>query len=143
VMGGVSASRVRRTQRGTLVFEGEVSFENNGGFASARTAVPAPGALAGSAIVARVRGDGRRYQLRVHTPDLPRGASYRAHFDTDAGVWADVTLAFAAFRATQRGRELPAAPPLDPGRAIAVGFLAGDRQEGPFRLEIQHIAVIP
>ena len=143
VMGGVSVARVRRTADGTLVFEGEVSFENNGGFASARTALPAPAALDGAGVTARVRGDGHRFQLRVHTVDLPRGTSYRAHFDTADGEWRDVALPFPAFVATCRGRVVPDAPPLDPRRADKVGFLIGDRQGGPFRLEVQHIGVMP
>jgi len=142
VMGGVSSARVSRSPDGAAVFEGVVSLENNGGFASARTPAPSPGAFAGRALTMRVRGDGKRYQLRVHTPDLPRGTSYRARFDTEAGRWLDVTLPAADFRATCRGRELPDAPALDPGRASAVGFLIGDGQAGPFRLEIRHVGVV-
>ncbi|HEX5697569.1 MAG TPA: CIA30 family protein, partial [Rhodoferax sp.] len=38
VMGGVSVSRMRFDSAGFAVFEGEVSLENNGGFASVRAA---------------------------------------------------------------------------------------------------------
>src|SRR5512141_1740627 len=41
VMGGVSTSRLRSTG-GAMVFEGEVSLENNGGFASFRGPVRFP-----------------------------------------------------------------------------------------------------
>lgn len=36
VMGGASMSRLRHDPAGYAVFEGEVSFENGGGFASVR-----------------------------------------------------------------------------------------------------------
>jgi hypothetical protein len=36
-MGGISASQVRVTEDGTVVFAGTVSLENRGGFASVRT----------------------------------------------------------------------------------------------------------
>ena len=46
VMGGRSSSSMRLTSDGSAVFEGEVSLDNNGGFASVRTEVPV-GALEG------------------------------------------------------------------------------------------------
>lgn len=61
VMGGVSEGRVA-VQEGLLVFEGRVSLENNGGFASARSATAALDAAA-LQFKLRVRGDGRRYRL--------------------------------------------------------------------------------
>jgi monofunctional biosynthetic peptidoglycan transglycosylase len=143
VMGGVSSSRVTRTPGGDGVFEGLLSRENNGGFASARVALPVPGGLHGSGVAVLVRGDGKRYQVRWHTRDLPRGASYRARFDTVAGEWREVHLPLQAFRATNRGREIAHAPALDPSRVVSVGFLVGDGQEGPFRLEIRHLGVMP
>ena len=60
VMGGVSTSSFRVTN-GIAVFRGEVSLENNGGFASV-CSLPSRHDLAGcDAYVIRVRGDGRRY----------------------------------------------------------------------------------
>lgn len=40
VMGGVSVSRLRFDSTGYAVFEGVVSLENNGGFASVRASGP-------------------------------------------------------------------------------------------------------
>ena len=37
VMGGVSKGGVSRTEQGTMLFSGELSLANNGGFASIRT----------------------------------------------------------------------------------------------------------
>jgi hypothetical protein len=62
VMSGVSTNGFRLAN-GLAVFEGEVSLEDNGGFASVRS-LPAHHDLAGcEAFVIRVRGDGRRYRL--------------------------------------------------------------------------------
>lgn len=66
VMGGVSTSRFEVTN-GLAMFGGEVSLENNGGFASVRSS-PARQNLAGlDAFVVRLRGDGRRYKFTVRT----------------------------------------------------------------------------
>ena len=39
VMGGVSRSRLRHDRAGHAVFEGDVSLERNGGFASVRSSL--------------------------------------------------------------------------------------------------------
>jgi len=66
VMGGMSTSRLSPAS-GTLVFEGEVSLENNGGFASFRGPVRFP--AESTALLLTVRGDGRRYKLTVTLDD--------------------------------------------------------------------------
>ena len=73
VMGGLSQSEMRFTIEGTALFEGTLSLENNGGFASVRT-IPDDFALGGyTGLAVRVKGDGRRYMLRLH---LDRAAVY-------------------------------------------------------------------
>ena len=63
VMGGVSQGQMVAIDSG-LRFQGRLSLENNGGFASTRRLFG--GDLAGAGGVRlRVKGDGRRYQFRV------------------------------------------------------------------------------
>jgi len=69
VMGGLSRSYLRRTNQETAVFGGTVSLENNGGFASVRSRVPASDLSAFTGLAVRVRGDGRTYQLRLRSDD--------------------------------------------------------------------------
>jgi monofunctional biosynthetic peptidoglycan transglycosylase len=138
VMGGVSAGSFRPAG-GAAVFEGEVSLENNGGFASVRS-LPARHDLAGcDAFVIRVRGDGRRYKFTARMDPGFDGAVYQAGFTTRAGEWEEHRLPLNQFVPTFRGRVLPGEPPLDPVRVVSVGVLISDRQEGPFRLEIAWI----
>jgi monofunctional biosynthetic peptidoglycan transglycosylase len=69
VMGGVSQGQMRFTDQGTALFSGALSLENNGGFASVRT-YPQQYDLEGYAGLAiRIKGDGRRYKLRIRTDD--------------------------------------------------------------------------
>jgi monofunctional biosynthetic peptidoglycan transglycosylase len=138
VMGGVSAGRFRPAG-GVAVFEGEVSLENNGGFASVRS-LPARHDLAGcDALVIRVRGDGRRYKFTARMDPGFDGAVYQAGFTTRAGEWEEHRLPLKQFVPTFRGRVLPGEPPLDPAGVVSVGVLISDKQEGPFRLEIAWI----
>ncbi|HRZ37653.1 MAG TPA: CIA30 family protein [Candidatus Paceibacterota bacterium] len=139
VMGGISTSQIRVSTNGTLVFEGTVSLENNGGFASVRS-VPVLCDLTGcDAFVVRVRGDGRRYKFTVRTERRLDSAIYQAEFVTKAGEWQEHRLAFKEFVPTFRGRVLSGRPLLDPAKIASVGFLISDKQAGPFRLEIDWI----
>jgi hypothetical protein len=142
VMGGVSTSSFRLTN-GVAVFQGEVSLENNGGFASVRS-LPARHDLAGcDALVIRVRGDGRRYKLTVRADRNFDSAIYQCAFTTKKGEWEEHRLPFKQFVATFRGRVLSTEPPLDPAKIVSVGFLVSDKQDGPFRLEIGRIKATP
>ncbi|KPK61452.1 MAG: hypothetical protein AMS21_09165 [Gemmatimonas sp. SG8_38_2] len=142
VMGGVSSSTIEVTASGTGVFAGYLSLENNGGFASIRTVI-APGDL--SAFVGfalRVRGDGRRYQLRLRTDGSFDGLAYRADFDTEPDKWITVVLPFDSFTPTFRGYVPRNASPLDVGTIRQMGLLIGDKREGEFRLEVQRVVAL-
>jgi len=139
VMGGVSAGRMSETADG-LVFEGVLSLENNGGFASVRRLVGADVAEA-SGVRIRVRGDGRRYQLRFRQGRRFDGVAWRAFFDTD-GAWLTVSLDFDDFEPVFRGRRVPEAGPLQAANVSQIGFMLADGNPGPFRLEIESIGFV-
>jgi monofunctional biosynthetic peptidoglycan transglycosylase len=141
VMGGLSLSRIEITSDRTAIFRGDVSLENNGGFASVRR-VPRSYGLDGTAgLRLRVRGDGKTYQLRLRTGDDYDGVAYRASFEPQAD-WSRIELLFEDFVPSFRGR-IVRAPKLDPADIRQIGFLIGDKQEGPFELEIDCIEAIP
>jgi len=140
VMGGVSTSSFRLTN-GLAMFQGKVSLENNGGFASARS-LPARHDLAGGdTFVVRVRGDGRRYKFTARTASSFDGAIYQCAFTTKQSEWEEHHLPFWQFVATFRGRVLSGEPPLEAAKVTSVGFLISDKQVGPFQLEIAWIKV--
>jgi len=134
VMGGVSTSRLAHAD-GALRFEGEVSLENNGGFASFRGSLRLPGGA--SAVLLTVRGDGQRYKLALKLDDSGSTPQYQAPF-VAPGEWTTVRFVAADFAASFRGRAVPAAP-LELGEVRALGVLISDRQAGPFRLELREV----
>ena len=139
VMGGLSQSGIKITHLAIAVFEGTLSLENNGGFASVRR-LPYDYGLAGfDGILLRVKADGRTYQFRVRTNDRFDGISYRADFEATPGKWVTVKIPFKSLKATYRGRTVPDAPDLRPEDIRQIGFLIGDKREGSFRLEIDWI----
>jgi monofunctional biosynthetic peptidoglycan transglycosylase len=139
VMGGLSQSQMKLTAEQTGVFEGTVSLENNGGFASVRTEPADFGLAEFNGLELRFRGDGKRYQLRLRTDQTWDGIAYRTSFETVAREWATVRLDFQEFIPSFRGRRVSDAPALDPARIRQIGFLISDNQEGEFRLELASI----
>lgn len=141
VMGGVSQSDIRRTDQGTGVFEGVLSLENNGGFASVRVVVERRNLTTYSGLEVRVRGDGRTYQLRLRTNDSFDGIAYRADFETRDGEWTTTRIPFGQFLPGFRGRTLSDAAPLDTSQIQQLGFMLADKKPGPFSLEIDFVRV--
>jgi hypothetical protein len=141
VMGGISRSRMRHDPAGHAVFEGVVSLEQNGGFASVRSRAGPLGAPGAVAYLLDVAGDGKRYKLSLRLDDGFDGVTYQADFAPAAAAWTIVRLPVAAFRATFRGRTVTDAPLLDLARVRQAGLLISDRQTGPFELAIRAIRV--
>lgn len=142
VMGGKSSGQMQLNADGNAVFLGELSLENNGGFASAKNYEPLN--IDGfSAIHLRVKGDGNRYSFRFRTGEGSETHkwSYQAKFETIPDEWIDVTLPFSDFEATYRGSKPDDVPPPDFSSIHQFGFLISDKQEGKFRLQIEKIEV--
>ena len=138
VMGGISAGALV-FEESCAVFAGEVSFENQGGFASVRSGIGSWDLSAFKGVDVDVLGDGKTYKLSLTTDPRYESVVYRARFETTAGRWTTVRIPFTDFSPTFRGETVPGAPPLDPSRINTLGFLISDRQEGPFRLAIKSI----
>jgi monofunctional biosynthetic peptidoglycan transglycosylase len=141
VMGGLSRGGPRLAD-GLLRFEGNLSLDNNGGFSSVRTVGRTFDLSGKRAMLLRVRGDGRRYQLRLATDARFRGAavSYGAEFATTAGQWTEVRIPFAGLSPSFRGYALDG-PPANLEQVQEIGLLIGDKREGPFLLEVDWIGV--
>ncbi len=139
-MGGQSRSAMIPADGGTACFAGVVSLSNGGGFCSVRSPEFAPIHDA-TAVVLRVRGDGKTYKVCLHTRYMLPGTSYRASFDTRAGEWQDVFIPLTDFVLMRFGARAGIAP-ADPARVTAVSLLIADRQEGPFALELAHVGLV-
>ena len=141
VMGGVSRGGCKRTENGTLLFSGDLSLDNNGGFASIRTE-PRPLNLTGaSAIVVKARGDGRTYWAELRTSGQMGASSYRANLPTRKGEWVETSIPLADFKLQAFGRALPGGA-VNPDKVDSIGFTLADKKAGPFELEIEQISAV-
>lgn len=141
VMGGVSRSQMRHDPTGHAVFEGDVSLERNGGFASVRSSPGDRGLADAQVCRIEVRGDPRQFKLSLLTDDGFDSLNYQTGFTPMRNDWQTLDLPLAAFRATFRGREVQGAPPLDPARIRQVGLMFAARQAGHFALDIRRIVL--
>jgi len=139
VMGGRSTSTVTFGDGG-LVFSGDISLDNNGGFASTRGPIdPEIGRRATGATSLQVRalGDGKTYVLKVETG---QPWSYIQRFSTEAGIRRPYDLPVAGFQSVGRFLDPVAGTPLlDPSTISRVSIYILDKQEGPFRLIVSAI----
>jgi monofunctional biosynthetic peptidoglycan transglycosylase len=134
IMGGLSRS-ILDPASGCLSFTGEVSLENNGGFASFRGPVRFPADA--KALLLTVRGDGRRYKLTIKLDDDAGTAQYQAAF-VASQEWKTLRFLPADFQASFRGRAV-AALPVQFADVRYVGLLISDKQSGPFTIELKEI----
>lgn len=143
VMGGVSRSRLRHDAAGFAVFEGEVSLERNGGFASVRSTPGTRGKPGATAVVIEVRGGGgKQFKLTLLADDGFDSVNYQSNFTPDADDWQTLRLPLSGFRATFRGRDIGGAAPLDSSRIRQVGLMVAGRQAGPFALDVRRISLL-
>lgn len=141
VMGGGSRSRLRHDPAGHAVFEGTVSLERNGGFASVRSRPAARGLPGATACVIEIRVDNRQFKLSLLTDDGFDSVNYQASFTPSGTDWQTLRLPLAKFRASFRGREVPDAPRLYPAPIRQVGLMIAGRQAGPVALDIRRICL--
>lgn len=142
VMGGVSSGRLA-VEDGVMFFSGELSLENNGGFASVRSPLIEPQSAevwsnrVGPQIV--FIGDGRTWTVEVRTDDVDGG--WIASLPTTTGSTTEMVLPWTSFEPVTRFlNPRPTDEPLDPRRILSVAFYLVDGIEGSFRLGIQSIS---
>lgn len=141
VMGGVSSGELAWSD-GVMVFTGELSLDNNGGFASIRSPRIDPQLVIDWANRVgprlRIDGDGRTWTVEVRTDDDSGG--WISSVATSPNGSTDAELPWSSFAPVTRfldPRETQ--EPLDPSRIESLAFYLVDGNEGPFRLGVRSI----
>jgi hypothetical protein len=140
VMGGVSSGEMIKTEDG-LRFQGYLSLDNNGGFASVRRLLDFSLTDA-EGIRLLVRGDGRTFQMRIRQDESYDNVAWRAEFATN-GKWQTIELLFEDFDPVWRGRSVKDAGPVHAQKVRQIGFLLADGKQKAFRLDIGAIDFLP
>ena len=140
VMGGVSKSYLSLNDEYNLIFSGNVSLDNNGGFASSRMSLSSQSLNGIKSFKIKFRGDGNIYKLRLRQNNML--ASYSSDFKSIKDKWVEVNIPVEDFIPTWRGYSYNNYPALDIEKINSLGIHISDKQEGEFKLEIKYIKAI-
>jgi len=139
VMGGISEGGFRISEDNTLVFSGNLSLENRGGFTSIRTRPKDLNLEGYDTIALRLKGDGRTYYINLMNSSRSAASSYRAPIKTKKDNWQEIRISFKDFVFTSYGRNVAGAAPLKAKDIQSLGITLADKKAGPFRLELSWI----
>lgn len=139
VMGGLSSSKVSVNDEGKIFFTGNVSLENNGGFASLRSPIKNYNFEEYSGIEIRIKGDGKKYSFSMKETSYFTGSFYTANFQTAKDEWLTLKIPFSSFAQYYFGREVLSNPTIPLNKIKEVSILIGEKQEGIFYAEIDFI----
>lgn len=137
VMGGRSEGGVRLVDEG-MAFEGYLSLENNGGFASIRSRGVPDSLMQARGVKIRVLGDGRRYLATIRLKEYNRMLYLRVPFQTTENKEEEITIPFASFQVFAYGRPTPQVPAVlsTNSEMDSIGFMLADKKQGKFSLRL-------
>ena len=140
VMGGISKSYLSLNEENNLIFSGNVSLRNNGGFASTRMGLDRESLNGIRSFKIKFRGDGNIYKLRVRQNN--RRAAYSSNFKSVKDKWLEVNIPIDDFTPSWRGYSYSSYPAIETEKISSIGIQISDKQEGEFKLEIKYIKAI-
>ena len=138
VMGGLSSSKAI-VKDDKIIFSGNVSLENNGGFASLRSPVKDYNFEKFSGIEIKIKGDGKRYSISMKETTYFSGYFFTSTFETKKDEWITVKLPFNQFSFYYFGRETNSNKKIPLNNIKEISLLIGDKQAGEFKAEIDYI----
>ncbi|MBE0572076.1 MAG: CIA30 family protein [Ignavibacteriaceae bacterium] len=141
VMGGVSSSKISTGENDVLVFSGNVSLDNNGGFASLRSPIDDYNLSAYDRILIKVKGDGKTFSLSFRQTKYFTGFNFTQRFQTEKDKWQTIKLPFNNFKLKYYGREVTNSELPDKSSIKQLSILISDKQQGPFKIEIEWIGL--
>lgn len=139
VMGGLSQSRLLLEEDGVARFEGRVSLENKGGFASVRHRLRQTPPSNSRQLRLQVLGDGHVYKLALRVDEAFDGISYQADFLPASHQWMDLDLSIDQFIPAFRGRQVDAPALNSFAQVHQIGLMIANKQAGAFCLKLRSI----
>lgn len=139
VMGGLSKGNLKINTEGHAEFYGFVSLENNGGFSSIRHDFKRIDITSYSKLKLRIKGDGKRYQLRIKN-NRRDYHSYIFYIQTTT-EWQEVEIPLEEFYPYFRGYKLNK-PNFNESYIEQFGILIGNKTAENFKLIVDRIELI-
>jgi NADH dehydrogenase [ubiquinone] 1 alpha subcomplex assembly factor 1 len=138
VMGGVSRGNMIHDKAGHLIFRGEVSLENNGGFSSIQNNFSPIDVSKYQHAILRLKGDGKDYRFIVESD--PNARHYYVTEFATSGDWQEIKIPLRKMYPMRRGDRLNI--PDYPAETMAqVRLMIANGRAESFQLEIASIAL--
>ncbi len=141
VMGGLSSSEANVSDE-RIIFSGNLSLENNGGFASLRSPIKNYNFEDFSGFEIRVKGDGKRYSISMTETSYFTGYLYTCPLETKKDEWIVARIPFKEFKLYNFGKETNSSKQIPLHNIKEVSLLIGDKQKGLFNIEIDYIKLL-
>lgn len=139
VMGGLSSSEVILKPH-SILFRGNISLRNNGGFASFKSPFRSTDLSTFERVSIRLRGTGQRLALTLETNKNWFMPYFKKQIIMESDDWQVVTLDLSAFLAYRLGRTNGRSmTDEDLKQVLRIGLITDKKQEGTFELEVDYI----
>jgi len=138
VMGGLSSSNAI-VKDDKIVFTGNVSLENNGGFASLRSPVKDYDFSEFTGLELKLKTDGKRYSISMKETSYFTGYFYTKSFETKKDEWIVIQIPFDQLKLYYFGQETNSNKIIPLNNIKEISLLIGDKQAGEFKAEIDYI----
>lgn len=139
VMGGLSESSYSFSSN-SVIFKGDISLANNGGFASMRTPIAKYDLSEFRDVEIRYRTKGRDFSLVLKNQRQFFLPNYQYTFNSKPEKWKTFKIPLLEFKETRlsnpTGNKIPKEILKD---IIEIVIILNDKQSGPFEIEIDYI----
>lgn len=139
VMGGLSESSIS-FEKNSLLFKGNVSLKNNGGFASMRAPFGEYNLSKYTTMTMRFRGTARKFAVTMQTDEPFYLPNYKYFFTPNPDEWQIIKMTLTDFKTHQMGRATGGTISVEElSNIIRYGIILYDKKSGDFELEIDYI----
>ena len=139
VMGGLSTGELTKTQN-SFILKGEVSLENNGGFASLRTPYASYDLSDFKTVTIRYRSTGQDFGLTLNKYRRFWYPNFKANLPMTQGEWKEITYALRDFKKYRLGRKMNGTPDTDDlSQIIRLGFISITKAATAYTFEVDRI----
>lgn len=139
VMGGLSEGTVTKTSE-SIIFKGEISLENNGGFASYRSPYGKYDLSSYKEVHIRYKSTGQNFAFTLNNYRQFYRPNFKIELPVTNGEWKEITRPLSSFKKYRLGNLLSGQLSQDDlADVIRLGLISNDKKASPFRIEIDYI----
>ncbi len=139
VMGGRSGGTVTETAE-SIIFKGNISLENNGGFASYRSPYGSYDLSSFKDVHVRYKSTGQNFALTLANYRRFYEPNFKASLPVTNGEWKEVVLPLSNFKKYRLGRLLSGTLSQEElANVIRLGLISNDKKASDFVIEIDYI----